>query len=719
MGKRLTQNYSTDNPIHAKIDDRFDRWSFSKRIADTIGQRDDSTGLVIGLYGEWGEGKTSVLNLMENALTSYDDIVITRFNPWYFQSEGELVRGFFDHLAETMGRTIPNFKEKALEFVKKYGGILAAAAASIKVGANAATGGVELGFNPEALHNVARDTDKQLSFDELRERIEKFLAESQKRILILIDDIDRLDKEEIQQIFKLVKLSANFQSITYVLAFDQKMVAAALKEKYAGVDDPGQKFLEKIIQVPLHLPPADKGELQNEVFKEIEKTLKTEGIKLSEYDEGVVGYEFQTSLGCMLKTPRQVKRYANAIMFAVPVLKDECCISDLLLFEAVRIFYPNIYTLIKENPEAFLTPESVHKSREKDKNGILKKVFDSSESEQHSQWLKHLLGVLFLRTDDSNYGDSYEKLWAEEKRICSSAYFPRYLNYGVPKNDISDLDFSTFISILNKKSDVADIIRHVKRFLKLNTEQIFIKRVALLENSLDLEVLKKIAIGVVGNAKVFKDNDGFLSDLSLAVSFIARVLVRIKKLADRDSFAEKILSVTSSTFFGVELLLAFVQAKRAPEEERLLSKDCLEKLEKELADLIQVEAEKFPPHMQKHGAGRLIWHWNYYGVKEKIKEYFSSRLKQEPDEVGYFLSAFVGTSYGTNGVHKSDLLGGEYDLVTQIITSDDLIEVIKISKFGKPLDIKNIQFDRKLPDDQRLVNQFVNIFETRKAKGLS
>ena len=74
-------SYSSDRPITSKSDDKFNRWPFAERIADTIARRNDTTSLVVAIYGVWGDGKTSVLNLMEDALKSSQGVILIRFNP--------------------------------------------------------------------------------------------------------------------------------------------------------------------------------------------------------------------------------------------------------------------------------------------------------------------------------------------------------------------------------------------------------------------------------------------------------------------------------------------------------------------------------------------------------------------------------------------------------------------------------------------------------------
>src|SRR5258706_14162514 len=86
-----TDIYSADNAIKNPDLDEFNRRDFSERIAQTIATRKESKSLVIGIYGKWGEGKTTVLNFIDGELKRHDNIVPLAFNPWLFSSEAELL----------------------------------------------------------------------------------------------------------------------------------------------------------------------------------------------------------------------------------------------------------------------------------------------------------------------------------------------------------------------------------------------------------------------------------------------------------------------------------------------------------------------------------------------------------------------------------------------------------------------------------------------------
>jgi len=110
--KRQRYTYSTDRPIKGRAQDRLNRWPFARRISQTIANGMDPSSLVIGLHGPWGDGKTSTLAMMEEALTQRTDVVAFRFNPWLFGSEEQLPRGFFSSMADALGRSLKTQKEK-------------------------------------------------------------------------------------------------------------------------------------------------------------------------------------------------------------------------------------------------------------------------------------------------------------------------------------------------------------------------------------------------------------------------------------------------------------------------------------------------------------------------------------------------------------------------------------------------------------------------------
>jgi predicted KAP-like P-loop ATPase len=550
-------NYSPDQPIQSKSQDRFNRWPFSERIASTIAGRQDPSSIVIGIYGAWGDGKSSVLAMMEEALAEHDDIVRVRFNPWYFKSEEQVLRSFFSALAKAIDRSLPTKAEKIGEALEKYGSLLSLTALI--------PGGPDAG---SAAQGVGRVFASASEIDGLRDRIEGFLKESKKRVVVLIDDIDRLDRREIQTIFKLVKLSANFQHTAYVLAFDDKMVAEALGEAYAnGGAAAGRGFLEKIVQVPLHLPVADALELRRMTFEGVDACLVTSGIELSEEQVQHFSRYFVDGIEPRLVTPRQAKLYTNTLMFALPLMKGEVNPVDQMLIEGIRVFYPDLYAMIRDNPEVFASGGYAVDSREFQEQAaaLVAGALTGVASATAKRVRERLVNKLFPRLDGSMYGGDWDKSWENEQRVCSNDYFDRYFRYGVNPADVSDVALSSFL----EKIPTADSSEVDQLFAQFNRGDRLGRLVAKLRASdkpLDPAVAVRLAnLFARHAANLPRERQMFFNDWSLAQAgiLLSELLRQLPEGKEREDAARAVFGQVTSLPFAFECVRWFRTSRGA------------------------------------------------------------------------------------------------------------------------------------------------------------
>ena len=123
----MIRNVALDNPAERPEDDEFNRWPFSKRLADTIAGFDTSQGApVLGLFGRWGYGKSTVLNFVRFALErDYGDrVTVFTFNPWLFEEQDALLREFFAGLARNIDAQFEKTGKRVGELMRRYGGAL-------------------------------------------------------------------------------------------------------------------------------------------------------------------------------------------------------------------------------------------------------------------------------------------------------------------------------------------------------------------------------------------------------------------------------------------------------------------------------------------------------------------------------------------------------------------------------------------------------------------
>ncbi len=458
----MEANFGVDKPISEEKDDKFQRYPFSKRIADSIINRSSSDNIVIGIYGAWGEGKTSVLNFIEKELENKDKLIAIKFNPWRYNDEITLLKQFFQALATALNAKLKSKKEEAGELLRKYGKLLS----------------IEIPF----VGNLGEKIEKtgeliaEVDIDTMKKRIGEILVENEKKVVIFIDDLDRLEKDEIHAVFRLVKLTGDFANTTYILSFDENIVSAAIGERFGtGDQNAGFNFLEKIIQIPLKIPLAQKGALMKYCFDLIERSIKESGIVLSDQEYENFSIKFISHILVRLNTPRLAVRYANSLSFSLPLLKGEVNYVDLFLIEAIKVFFPELYLLIRNQAYYFigsyknlyrneLNLQKINEFKDIIKNKCIN--YNPEENRKINEILTELfpnLGYVWYPNWDID--PLKENIRYNEKRISSSYYFNRYFSYTVIEGDISDVAFDELLEFI-KDGDFLDKIEKTVELLK-------------------------------------------------------------------------------------------------------------------------------------------------------------------------------------------------------------------------------------------------------------
>ena len=164
-----------------------------------------------------------------------------------------------------------------------------------------------------------------------RESLRSILKESATRIVVLIDDIDRLEPDETRQLMRVVRLTSDLPHVVFLLAFDRRHVANSL-----GATEPeGQQYLEKIVQVSHNLPALREYVLPNMYLSGLEKLILERD--LDGPDREVWGRIFPELIRPLLRNLRNVKRYLYSLPVTLDMVGNEIALADLLGLEAIRI----------------------------------------------------------------------------------------------------------------------------------------------------------------------------------------------------------------------------------------------------------------------------------------------------------------------------------------------------------------------------------------------
>lgn len=392
---------SSDLPIAKLEEDELNRGSFAESLAKTLVQYSFPSSLTIGLYGEWGSGKTSLLNMVfENVERIDDSVVVLRFNPWLCSDPKQLVTQFFKQMATAI-KLKKSITDKAWELIDQYADILGATSV-IPV-----AGEIVAAFTKVLTKKAVEETKERTNdLQESKNQIIKKLRDEKIKIIVSIDDIDRLSEEEIVAVFQLVKSLADFPNTIYVLAFDYDVVVRALGKVQHG---DGKEYLEKIVQVPFEIPAPNIDDIHEALFSKLNGILGD--IPEEDWDKETWAELFQQGIKNYIRSIRDVIRYTNVFSLKYEHLKNETSAADLLGLTCLQVFEPTVYSKLPSYKDILcgekrsFSHERQKETEEKVECAINRIALDDG-SVTDLEATKNILGTLFpgIKT---NMGWSY------------------------------------------------------------------------------------------------------------------------------------------------------------------------------------------------------------------------------------------------------------------------------------------------------------------------
>lgn len=680
-----------DQPIRQKRDDQFNRGLFASRVARTIALRRDPSSVVIGIYAPWGEGKTSVLHLIEESLSEHVQVVPVWFNPWIFGTPQEVTQGFFAAVATALDKDLRTRKEKIGEKFKQYGQVVSAI-------------GNLAGQSLEGLDSLGESL-ATVSIEEERSRMSNILHQDGRRVVVFMDDIDRLDKGEIQTVFKLIKLTADLEQIVYVLAFDDELVANALQERY-GVGDPlaGRRFLEKIVQVPLRLPAAPRKTLRLYALKAVEQALLDAQVELTRQQAEDYIHGFDTGLSIRITTPRLAKLHANAIAFALPILEGEVDPVEAMLVEGLRVLYPALYDMIRKEPQLFLDPinelgGSYRSGATEGEKTAIRACFDNTLAKYSSSEraaARNLLFRLFPRLkgvyNNEGHGADMDGFWAEGKQVAATQYFDRYFTYAIPLGDVSDREIASLLK-LAELGTVDEVVEAINRFVDPTNASTFIGKLRRVEVSCPLKAAIAIGHSLARTASRFPSNDAwkmFGSRAQVAV-FISEVIARIEDEMERAAVATRVITDASTPEVARDLIYWLAQPskkQRREEDQRpILQPPVIDQLNTLVVQRIEWEAQQtdFLEAYEGLEARSILFMWSKHAGRSATHAHLQRSMAGRPEKVLKFLSWYTGTGFNLSDGRPTwgSFERESYDSVAALIAPEIIAAELRAAGLGQ------------------------------------
>jgi hypothetical protein len=630
-------------------------------------------GLVVALHAPWGSGKTSALNLVQRHLAVLDiaelrkksveevagmaaarsdspsvderqladewtkllckhakDLKTTavRFNPWYFSGQENLFKAFFGVLGTELSITDNTKVAKAVAAVLKRadaaGSMLGTAAGLIAAGPAGAGGGAAIGG---FFGRLAGDKfDKKESLEASLQRLRDALEGSARRLLIIIDDIDRLLPEELRQLLTLIKSLGNLPNVTYLLAFARAEVVDLIKQ--AGISN--ADYLDKIMQVSFELPRVDRYALRAMFFNRLDAIRRGKELE----DTSRWSQAFFNHVDPYLRTPRDVTRMCNSLQVIWPAVEDEVDWSDLVVLEILRLHEPDIYDVVLDRLD-LLTGETPSFSDDKEwAQPIIAVVEKNSEAKRIKETLMYLFPRLAKALERNSFVYTNDKHALRNRQLQCSEYARNYFSLAPAADQFS----AAQIRSLFKSDDAKQafdrlygeaVSRKTRQGLSMVSRLLLQIRDEIAPSNILQPALARAILAKSDEIVRLRDGERNLfetnNDLRLSwvlVEALRALPERDRAAAARDWFDGTVGAAFLVRFIGTMTSNSGRSAEYIfPEVDRIALR--------EFATATIRELFKEADVLRKPHAASLLFSWGHLAGFDEVKEWIKSRLNDE------------------------------------------------------------------------------------------
>jgi predicted KAP-like P-loop ATPase len=655
--------FKTDQPISSFNEDILGRTSFSKSLGKAILSYKDKNSIAIGLFGAWGSGKTSIINMAVQHIESEakgkpnnEKPIIIRFNPWNYSDQNQLISQFFRQMSSALKKQdhAKNAKEagKQLKTYAKFFDALALVPIVSPYADQASKIFKSVGDTAEDWGNT-----KSKDLDAIKTDLNKLLAKQDHKIIVIIDDIDRLNNTEIRQVFQLVKSLGDFSNTIYLLAFDKNVVINALKKVQEGS---GEEYLEKVIQISFEIPLIPKQEVEELLVSQLNEIIKD--IPSNRLDQTYWGNIYQSGLKYFFINIRDVNRYINSVRFGFELVRGEVNTVDFLALTGIQIFIPEVFYGIRDNKDIFTgIADSNYRNNSVGKEQAKKRCDEiiGRTNELSHNVLKEFLTRLFPKLEAiyGNSGYGYESLteWRRDCRVCSPDIFDIFFRFSIPKGEISQKEIETILSMGN------NLELFTEALLKLNEDGRIIRFLERFEDytqdDIPKENIETIVTVLMNIGDAFPEGDsGFFSrDTSMKILRIFYQLVhRFDNHEKRFMTLKNAIEKTNKSLYTIVHEVGILNQQHGkydstnitePEEELTVNSEQLTELEKITCEKIQNWARD--GRLKTHrNLLSILYRWKEWGHGNRVDAFVKDMIESN-DGLIDFIASFLSKSTST------------------------------------------------------------------------
>ena len=693
--------YSADRPIQSIEEDKLGRSSFSQHLGRTICEYKGEDSLVIGLYGGWGTGKTSILNMVvqELDICSVGDAckpIVVKFNPWLYSSQANLIDQFFNCLKSAIGKDSSEGIKKVGRMLEDYSGVFEAVTALSQFSV----------FAP-LVKNVAHATgellQKPADLESSKEKLEQALREEKRKIVVVIDDIDRLNNSQIKDIFQLVKQVGSLPYVIYILSMDRNVVQRALKEVH---NCDGNEYLDKIVQIPFEIPVLNRIKLQRifvskfyDAIREISNHIQLE----KDYLDYIITY----CVDPYIHTLRDINRIINSFKFRYSMLHDETSCEDMIGVTTLEVMEPKLYQWISLNKNdvcggAGHVLSSSTKGKKEEYREKFVGIFNELGIESEKA-IKCLAAMFPAFADDTcehyQYYSVHEFSARGQMRIAQPERFDLYFMLNLTDVPISRYAINSCIYELDEEK-LAKTIRKInddgKILYFLNELQALVDKVPYDRINMISKVLLYTQYEFIG-----KEEYGLyiMSPYHLSSYYVADIIKRLNTMDERYDTYSQVISGASIRSLGaiayainiLELAYGRLASNHEEKAGQIISLNQLQKLENKFVDKI-IKLSSVEKLIEAEDFDMCFYLWSCLD-KESSNTYITEGFKDDIFKLKFVCRmAKIFSGSNGNGWHYDSSMYHEYiydeeiyDLIMRRIKADikeyNELELIKLASF--------------------------------------
>ena len=325
-------------------------------IVDII--RNSHPKFTIGVFGDWGSGKTTLMDAVRRILEpDKKNIVTVQFETWRYEREEQFA---LIPLLKTIAFALPDeqkfeklrekLKRGATNLLKRTPDI---ASAIVSKFLGEQTGEIsknviesfkrEFNSKVELLAEVDRDTLYFDGFEDIKKELKKIIDENRNfRIVVFVDDLDRCSPKKTLEVLESIKVFLGMEGFIYVIGISHDVVTKLIDIEYEKSGVKGEQYIKKMIQIPITLPKWDHEDISKLVSNFIEKDVIHEKYKAT------IKENIELISKAVEYSPRELKRFLNNFIVAYEIFskKEGIKLKELLLIQAIQIRWNDFYDLL-------------------------------------------------------------------------------------------------------------------------------------------------------------------------------------------------------------------------------------------------------------------------------------------------------------------------------------------------------------------------------------